>query len=75
MSGVALTSVASSRGVTLTPRDPLPGLLPGPLVATREFDSGDTLALFTESMKTAAPRNTRSESRPTVSRDILVRVR
>ena len=48
MSGVSLTSAAASDGVTIRPRDPLAGLLPGPIIATREFERGDTLTLFAE---------------------------
>jgi hypothetical protein len=48
MSGVAVTSLAASQSVTLRPKESLRDFLPGPLTATREFDAGDTLALFAE---------------------------
>jgi VWFA-related protein len=48
MSGVSLTSVTQSAVYTARPKDPLRGLLPGPVTATREFAAGDTLAVYTE---------------------------
>jgi hypothetical protein len=48
MSGVSLTSVDQSTVQTARPKDPLSGLLPGPITATRDFASGDTLAIYTE---------------------------
>jgi hypothetical protein len=48
MSGVSLTSVASAEGPTLAPQNPLADALPGPITSTRDFDAGDTLALYVE---------------------------
>ena len=48
MSGVSLTSVNQSLVQTARPKDPLSGLLPGPITATRDFSAGDTLAVYTE---------------------------
>jgi VWFA-related protein len=50
MSGVAMASAGTSLAPTVTPRDPGPlgGVLPGPFAATREFERGDVLVLFTE---------------------------
>ena len=48
MSGIALTSSATSAAVTSTPGAPLRDLLPGPPTAARVFDRGDRLTLYTE---------------------------
>jgi VWFA-related protein len=48
MSGVSLTSVEQATAQTARPKDPLRGLLPGPITAVRDFASTDTLALYTE---------------------------
>jgi len=48
MSGVALTSAAAPLMPTVKAKDPLGDFLPGPPVATREFDAGDTLMFFAE---------------------------
>jgi len=48
MGGVSLTSVSQSGVQTARPKDPLSGLLPGPMTATRNFSAGDTLAIYTE---------------------------
>jgi hypothetical protein len=48
MSGVSLTSVEQSRVQTARPKEPLSGLLPGPITATRSFAATDTLAIYTE---------------------------
>jgi hypothetical protein len=48
MSGLALTSAASSVTPTARGKDPLQQLLPGPLSTHREFPQGDELALFAE---------------------------
>jgi hypothetical protein len=48
MSGVALTSAAAGLMPTVKAKDPLGDFLPGPAVATREFDAGDTLMFFAE---------------------------
>ncbi|MEQ1758144.1 MAG: VWA domain-containing protein [Vicinamibacterales bacterium] len=48
MSGLSLTSTSALDGVTVSPKDPLATLLPGPLSATREFAATDTIALFAE---------------------------
>lgn len=48
MSGLALTSIASSLVPTARPRDPLAKLLPGPMSTHREFVQGDEIALFAE---------------------------
>jgi VWFA-related protein len=47
MSGVAISSSAT-QPVTVSPVEPLRGLLPGPITATRDFRSGDTISLYTE---------------------------
>ena len=48
MSGVSLTSKALSDVTTMRPKEPLKGLLPGPITAAREFPRGDLLTLFAE---------------------------
>lgn len=48
MSGLALTSAASSIAPSVRPKDPLAKLLPGPLTTTREFTQNDEVAIFTE---------------------------
>src|ERR1051325_7759582 len=48
MSGVALTSAAAPLTPTVRAKNPLGDFLPGPPVATREFEAGDTLMFFTE---------------------------
>jgi hypothetical protein len=48
MSGLALTSIASSLVPTARPKDPLLKLLPGPMSTHRDFVQGDEIALFTE---------------------------
>jgi VWFA-related protein len=48
MSGVSLTSAASSEGLTIAAQNPLADALPGPITSTRNFASGDTLSLYTE---------------------------
>jgi len=48
MSGVALTSLATARGVSVRPKDPLRDYLPAAPTSAREFDAGDTLTLFAE---------------------------
>ena len=48
MSGVALTSAAAGLTPTVRAKDPLGSFLPGPPVATREFEAGDTLMFFAE---------------------------
>jgi VWFA-related protein len=48
MSGLALTSVASSLVPTARPTDPLAKLLPGPMSTHRDFVQGDEIALFAE---------------------------
>jgi VWFA-related protein len=53
ISGLALTSVASSLVPTARPKDPLAKLLPGPLSTHREFVQGDEIALFAEVYETA----------------------
>ena len=54
MSGVSLTSKASSDVTTMRPKDPLKGVLPGPITATRDFPRGDVLTLFAEVYENAA---------------------
>jgi VWFA-related protein len=48
MSGVSLTSKALSDVTTMRPKEPLKGMLPGPITAAREFPRGDVLTLFAE---------------------------
>jgi hypothetical protein len=48
MSGVSLTSAAANLTPTVRAKDPLGSFLPGPPVATREFEAGDTLMFFAE---------------------------
>ena len=48
MSGLALTSVASSLVPTARPSDPLAKLLPGPMSTHRDFVQGDEIAVFAE---------------------------
>ena len=52
MSGLALTSIASSMVPTARPKDPLAKLLPGPMSTHREFVQGDEIALFAEVYET-----------------------
>jgi VWFA-related protein len=47
MSGVSLSSRAV-QPVTVSRDEPLRGLLPGPITATRDFRAGDTISLYTE---------------------------
>jgi VWFA-related protein len=53
MSGLALTSIASSMVPTARPKDPLAKLLPGPMSTHRDFVQGDEIALFAEVYETA----------------------
>jgi VWFA-related protein len=48
MSGVSLTSVDQSAVQTARPKNPLAGLLPGPITATRDFTADDTVAVYAE---------------------------
>jgi VWFA-related protein len=48
MSGVSLTSAAAGLTPTVRAKDPLGSFLPGPPIATREFEAGDTLMFFAE---------------------------
>ena len=48
LSGVALTSAATSRVTTLRPHDPLAGVLPAAPTAAREFEGMEPIALFAE---------------------------
>jgi len=48
ISGVALTSSSAQGAFTVRAVDPLPGILPGPISATRDFRPGETLTLYTE---------------------------
>ena len=48
MSGVTMTSARSTAMPTVLPKAPLSDFLPAPPIATREFEAGDVLALFTE---------------------------
>jgi VWFA-related protein len=56
MSGLALTSAASSVVPTARSKDPLQQLLPGPLSTHREFPQGDEVALFAEVYDNTADR-------------------
>jgi VWFA-related protein len=56
MSGLALTSAASSIVPTARSKDPLQQLLPGPLSTHREFPQGDEVALFAEVYDNQADR-------------------
>jgi VWFA-related protein len=48
MSGIALTSESAAQVVTVSPKNPLKDLLPGPATASREFVQSDTLVAFGE---------------------------
>jgi VWFA-related protein len=48
LSGIALTSQAAAAMVTVRPKDPLKDFLPGPVTATRDFNTGDVITLFGE---------------------------
>jgi hypothetical protein len=48
MSGVAITSTLAIETPTVVPKNALGQLLPGPVIATREFATDDELALFAE---------------------------
>jgi VWFA-related protein len=52
MSGLALTSVASSLVPTARPKDPLAKLMPGPMSTHRAFVQSDEIALFAEVYET-----------------------
>ena len=52
ISGLALTSIASSAVPTARPKDPLAKLLPGPLSTYRDFVQNDEVALFAEVYET-----------------------
>jgi VWFA-related protein len=52
ISGLALTSMASSAVPTARPKDPLAKLLPGPLSTQRDFTQNDEIALFAEVYET-----------------------
>ena len=54
MSGIALTSAASAAVPTVRPHDPLKDVLPGPPIATRDFERNDVLALFAEFYENAS---------------------
>jgi len=54
MSGVSLTSKALSDVTTMRPKEPLKGVLPGPITAAREFPRGDVITLFAEIYENAA---------------------
>jgi VWFA-related protein len=54
MSGVSLTSKALSDVTTMRPKEPLRGLLPGPITASREFPRGDVLTIFAEVYESAS---------------------
>jgi VWFA-related protein len=58
MSGVSLTSRSLADVTTMRPKDPLSGLLPGPITAVREFPNGDEVALLAdvyENVRNASP--------------------
>ena len=48
MSGLAVASAAMSSVATIRPSGKARATLPGPMTATREFESGDTLVLYGE---------------------------
>ena len=52
MSGLALTSIASSVVPTARPKDPLAKLLPGPMSTHRDFLQNDEIAVFAEVYET-----------------------
>ena len=52
ISGLALTSMATSAVPTARPKDPLAKLLPGPLSTHRDFVQNDEIALFAEVYET-----------------------
>ena len=54
MSGVSLTSNALSDVTTMRPKEPLKGMLPGPITAAREFPRGDVLTIFAEVYENAS---------------------
>ena len=54
MSGVSLTSKTLSAMTTMRPKEPLKGMLPGPITASREFPRGDVVTLFAEVYESAA---------------------
>jgi VWFA-related protein len=68
LSGIALTSAATSGAATLAPKDPLKEFLPRPVTARREFDAGDTLAIFGEAYDNVSPPGS-----PTI--DVIVELR
>jgi VWFA-related protein len=53
MSGVSLTSKTLSDMTTMRPKEPLKGMLPGPMTASREFPRGDVVTLFAEVYESA----------------------
>ncbi len=48
MSSIVLTTNAPLESTTLRPRDTLRGVLPGPVIAVRDFDRDDTITVFAE---------------------------
>jgi hypothetical protein len=54
MSGVSLTSKSWSDMTTMRPKEPLKGVLPGPITASRDFPRGDAVTLFAEVYENAA---------------------
>jgi VWFA-related protein len=48
MSGVTLTAASAVLAPTIKAKDPLGDFLPGPPIAAREFEAGDTLMFFSE---------------------------
>jgi len=54
MSGVSLTSKALSNVTTMRPKEPLKGVLPSAITASREFPRGDVITLFAEIYENAS---------------------
>lgn len=69
MSGIALTSVASSRVPTVRPDEEMRQLLPAPPIATRIFPPDDEIALFAEVYDNAAATPHKVDITTTVTSD------
>jgi hypothetical protein len=48
LSGVSITSASAAASLTLTPQAPLRDIFATPMTASREFASGDALAVYAE---------------------------
>lgn len=68
MSGVVVSAASAGQLVTVGTEGPLAALLPGPTIATREFDRADTLGLFAEVYENAPGATTHKVDLTTTAR-------